>query len=87
MLIPRLIMLIPGYVFMEATLAFLGVGDRYIPTWGKLISQALFSIDAIREGHYFIVLEPIAFLLFTGFAFSLLGIAMERILNPRLQDF
>ena len=48
MLIPRLIMLIPGYVFLEGTLAFLGVGDRFIPTWGKLINQAIFSLGAIE---------------------------------------
>jgi peptide/nickel transport system permease protein len=86
MLIPRLIMLIPGYVFIEATLAFLGVGDLYIPTWGKLISNAISSLGIVEKGYYYIVLEPVIMLLVTGFAFSLLGIALERILNPRLHD-
>jgi len=32
------------------------------------------------------VLQPIALLLLTSLAFALLGSALERILNPRLQD-
>jgi peptide/nickel transport system permease protein len=34
----------------------------------------------------FWVLEPLALLLLTSLAFSMLGIALERILNPRLVE-
>jgi hypothetical protein len=33
--------LIPSYVFLGATLAFLEVSDPVLPTWGKLIVEAL----------------------------------------------
>ena len=36
-------------------------------------------------GSYFWVLEPIALVLLTGLAFSMLGFALDRVLNPRLQ--
>ena len=83
-LVPQLVMLVPSYVFLEATLAILGVGDPYLPTWGKVIHDAL--MNGAFGGHYYWVLEPIGLLLLTGFAFALLGFALERILEPRLRD-
>jgi peptide/nickel transport system permease protein len=86
MLIPQLVILVPGYVFLEATLAFLGVSDRFIPTWGKLISQAIFALSSFEKEYVFMIFEPLLILLVTGFSFTMLGLALERILNPRLQD-
>jgi peptide/nickel transport system permease protein len=83
-LVPQLVIMIPGYVFLEATLAFLGVSDVYLPTWGKVINDALTC--NVFEGHYYWVLEPVALLLLTGLAFALVGFALDRILNPRLRD-
>ena len=37
MLIPQVVVLIPGYVFLETTLAYLNMSDPYLPTWGKLL--------------------------------------------------
>jgi peptide/nickel transport system permease protein len=55
-----------------------------LPTWGKVIYEALSKGAA--WGSKFWVLEPIALLLLTGFAFSLMGFALDRVLNPRLQQ-
>ncbi len=82
-LIPQLVTLIPGYVFLEATLAYLGVSDIYLPTWGKVINDAL--THSVFEGHYYWILEPVALLMLTGLAFALVGFALDRILNPRLR--
>jgi peptide/nickel transport system permease protein len=82
-LIPQLVILIPGYVFLEATLAFLGVSDIYLPTWGKVINDAL--TNSVFEGYYYWVLEPVALLMLTGLAFAMLGFALDRIFNPRLR--
>jgi peptide/nickel transport system permease protein len=83
LLIPQLITLIPSYVFLEATLGLFGVNSLY-PTWGKVIYDALRHGSAYGSGFW--VLEPIFLLLLTGFAFAMLGFALERILNPRLRD-
>ncbi len=83
-MIPHLVIAIPGYVFMEATLAFLGVSPPYMPTWGKVINQAL--SEGTFQGHYFWVLEPLTLALLTGLAFTFVGFALDRILNPRLRD-
>lgn len=84
-LIPQLIIMVPLFVFYEATLAYLGVSDPNLPTWGKIIYEALIS-GSFRE-HYYWFLEPIAMLLLTSLGFLLLGFSLERILNPRLRSF
>ena len=85
LLIPQLVTLVPGYVFLEAALAVLGLGDPFIPTWGKVIDEA-YSNGALYEGLYYWILEPAALLLVTGLAFALLGFALDRIFNPKLRE-
>lgn len=84
-LIPQMVTLVPGYVFLEASLALMGLSDPRLPTWGKILRDA-FDGNALLGGHYHWVLEPLAFLLLTGFGFALLGFALDRIFNPRLRE-
>jgi peptide/nickel transport system permease protein len=85
MLIPQLVTLVPGYVFLEAGLAVLGLGDPFVPTWGKIIDEARTN-GALFEGLYYWILEPAALLLITGLAFALLGFALDRVFNPKLRE-
>lgn len=84
MLIPALVTGIPGYVFLEASLAVLGLGDPVVPTWGKVINDG-WANGALYMGMYYWVLEPAVLLVFTGMAFALLGFAMDRVFNPKLR--
>jgi peptide/nickel transport system permease protein len=84
LLIPQFITLIPSYVFLEASLAVLGLGDPTLPTWGKLIDDS-YNAGALFQGWYYWVLEPSVLLMITGLAFSAVGYAMDRIFNPRLR--
>jgi peptide/nickel transport system permease protein len=83
-LIPQFILLVPTYVFLEAYLAILGLGDPVLPTWGKIIQDAE-SNGALYKGWYYWVLEPSFLLMYTGLAFAMLGFALDRIFNPRLR--
>ena len=83
-LIPQLVIMVPTYVFYEATLAYLGVSDPYLPTWGKTIYEAL--VQRGLQDYPYWVLEPLALLLLTGLAFALFGFALDRVLNPRLRE-
>ena len=85
LLIPALVSSVPSFVFLEATLAVLGLGDPVLPTWGKVINDA-FGDGALYQGRYYWVLEPAILLMITGFGFALLGFALDRIFNPRLRD-
>lgn len=84
MLIPQFIVLIPSYVFLEASLAILGLGDPTLPTWGKIIQDSE-AQGALFQGWYYWVLEPSVLLMITGLAFSVVGYALDRVFNPRLR--
>lgn len=84
-LVPSFVTLIPTYVFLEATLAVLGLGDPILPTWGKVINDAL-TQGALFRGQYYWVLEPALLLMVIGFGFALVGFALDRVFNPRLRD-
>ncbi len=84
LLIPALVTGIPSYVFLEASLAVLGLGDPVLPTWGKIIQDAEFN-GALYKGMYYWVLQPSALLMITGLAFAVLGFSLDRIFNPRLR--
>mgnify|MGYP001188996906 CR=1 FL=1 len=83
-LIPQFVTLIPTFVFLEANLAVLGLGDPLLPTWGKVLSEA-YSNGALFNGHYYWVLAPSVLLLITGLGFSMLGFTLDRVFNPRLR--
>jgi peptide/nickel transport system permease protein len=83
-LIPQLVIMVPGYVFYEATLAYLGVSDPSLPTWGKVIYEAI--TNGALQGYYYWILEPITLLILTGLAFATFGFALDRIINPRLRE-
>ncbi len=83
-LLPSFVVAIPGYVFLEASLALLGLGDPRRPTWGRILEEA-YRQGALYQGQFYWVLEPVALLFLTGTGFTLLGLALERVLNPRLR--
>lgn len=85
LLIPGLVSSVPAFVFLEASLAVLGLGDPVLPTWGKIIQDAQAN-GALYKGYYYWVLEPAILLVITGLAFAFLGFVLDRIFNPRLRD-
>jgi peptide/nickel transport system permease protein len=84
LLIPGLVSAVPAFVFLEASLAVLGLGDPSLPTWGKLINDAWVNA-ALYKGYYYWILQPAVLLMITGLGFAMLGFALDRIFNPRLR--
>lgn len=84
-IIPQIMTLVPTYVFLEAALAFFGVSDVYLPTWGKVINEAHVNA-ALIAGHDYWILQPTFLLMLTAFAFAMLGFTLDRIFNPRLRE-
>ncbi len=83
-LIPTFVTLIPTFVFLEASLALLGLGDPSLPTWGKILNDAQ-NQSALYHGFFYWVLEPAVLLMLTGLGFAMLGFALDRVFNPRLR--
>lgn len=80
-IITQLTLLIPGFLLAEAQLAFLGIGDTDIPSWGQLISSGRNAIDFAP----WIVLAPGMALFLTILAFNFLGDALLDALNPEAE--
>jgi peptide/nickel transport system permease protein len=84
-LIPSFVTLIPSFVFLEASLSVLGLGDPLLPTWGKIMNDA-YTNGALYKGLYYWVIEPAVLLMLTGLGFAVVGFALDRIFNPRLRE-
>ena len=76
---------VPAYVFLEASLSILGLGDPALPTWGKLISEA-FSGGAAYYGYWWWIIIPSTFIVLVSTAFALLWYSLDKVLNPRLRE-
>jgi peptide/nickel transport system permease protein len=83
-LVPQFVVLIPTFVFLEASLAVLGLGDPVLPTWGKILEDA-YKQGALFRGYYYWVLAPSVLLMLTGLGFAMVGFTLDRIFNPRLR--
>jgi len=83
LVIPQMIILIPTYVCFEATLAFLNVSEPNMPTWGKVIYDAVQK--GAFQGNLYWVLEPVGLIVLTGLSFAMFGFALDSIFNPRLR--
>jgi len=83
-LLPQFVLIIPLFVFLEATLAVLGLGDPTLPTWGKVIYDAV-DEGALYNGHYYWLVEPAVLLMLMGVGFALIGYSLDRVFNPRLR--
>ena len=66
-------------ILMEAALAFLGLGDPNVVTWGSMIGAGR---DQLREAWY-VVVEPGVALLLTALALNLFGDGVNDALSPR----
>lgn len=70
---------IPGIILAEAAIAFLGLGDPTVPSWGRLIADGR---EWLRNA-WWISTIPGIFLFFTVLAFNFLGDALRDALDPR----
>ena len=84
-LVPSFVLLIPDLVFLEASLAVLGLGDPSLPTWGKILNDAVEN-GALYHGYYYWVLEPSVLLMLIGYSFTMVGFTLDKIINPRLRE-
>jgi peptide/nickel transport system permease protein len=75
---------VPGAIFAEASISFLGLGDPVIPTWGKILGDAQ-AAGAVIGGYWWWVLIPGLCIILVAMSFALLGNALDRILTPKLR--
>jgi oligopeptide transport system permease protein len=74
---------IPGYIFTEAFLSFIGLGvDAPTPSWGIMISEAAQGLRSYPNQ----LLIPAVLLSVTTLAFNFLGDGLRDAFDPRLKE-
>ena len=76
---------VPIVILSEATLSFLGLGDPLNPSWGQMLDSA-FETGAITAEAWWVFIPPGLGIMLVALAFTLCGMALEEILDPRLRD-
>lgn len=71
-------------ILSEATLSFLGLRPIGVVTWGTMLSFASGS-SAFQIGLHWWILAPGLCIVFVVLGFTLLGYALDEILNPKLR--
>ncbi len=84
LLTANIVLILATAVFNETALAFLGLEDPSVLSWGNIIEHA-FNSTAIVNGYWWELVPPGIAVSLLVFGCSLLGTAIEHLLNPRLQ--
>ena len=84
LIIANTVLTFAGAILTETTLSFVGLGDPFQPSWGQLLESAR-SVGALGLGKWWYYVPPGAAVVLVVFAFTLLGNALDDILNPRRQ--
>ena len=71
-------------ILSETTLSFLGLGDPTRVSWGSMLNDA-FNVGAITTGSWWFIIPPGVCVVLVVLAFTLVGQALEEVLNPRLK--
>jgi peptide/nickel transport system permease protein len=72
-------------ILSETTLSFLGLGDPTRVSWGTMLDDS-FSAGAITTGAWWFFIPPGVCVILVVLSFTLIGQALEEIVNPRLRD-
>ena len=78
------ILMIAAMILSESYLSFLGLGDPNSISWGKMLDDAM-EAGATTGGQWWYIITPGLAITITVLAFSMVGVAVEEITNPRLR--
>ena len=82
LIVANAVLTFAGAVLTETTLSFVGLGDPFQPSWGQLLDAAQ-SIGAPGLGAWWYFVPAGTGVVLVVFAFTLLGNALDEIMNPR----
>jgi peptide/nickel transport system permease protein len=71
-------------ILAETTLSFLGLGDPTRVSWGSMLESA-FAVGAMTTGAWWFIVPPGVCVVLVVLSFTLVGQALEEVLNPRLR--
>ena len=84
LLIANTVLTVAIAIFAETYITFLGLGDPALISWGRLIENA-FTGDAVLNDAWWAIVPPGVCVTLVILACTMIGMAMEDALNPRLR--
>ncbi|MCJ7709719.1 MAG: ABC transporter permease [Chloroflexi bacterium] len=84
LIVANAVLVFAGAILTETTLAFVGLGDPFQPSWGQILDAAR-TVGAPGLGAWWYFVPAGVCIVLVVFAFTLLGNALDAILNPKLQ--
>ena len=82
LLVANTVLTFAAAIFTETTLAFIGLGDPFSPSWGQLLNAAQES-GAPGLGAWWYIAPPAFCVVVVILAFTLVGNALDDVLNPK----
>ncbi len=79
-----MVLTVPTAILTEASLSFLGLGDPYLVTWGRMISSA-FDGGAFRVLAWWWLVPPGLAITVLCLSFVGIGQALDELMNPKLR--
>ncbi|MGH3978256.1 MAG: dipeptide/oligopeptide/nickel ABC transporter permease/ATP-binding protein [Pseudonocardiaceae bacterium] len=86
LVVPQFVLATKTAILLEASLAFLGLGDITAKSWGTMLSLAQSRSAFLTDAWLWWVLPPGLAIAVTVLAFALLGYAFEERARPALRD-
>src|SRR5437762_3267776 len=83
----NLALAVPGAILTEAALAFLGLSDPSVPSWGNMFSdvQQSQALSSFHPSPWWWVIPPGIAIALISLSFVLVGYALDEIFNPKLR--
>ncbi|HSL12228.1 MAG TPA: ABC transporter permease [Actinomycetota bacterium] len=72
-------------ILSETTLSILGLGPTNAISWGRIIDES-FSAGAFSAGLWWWLVPPGIAIMLVTLSFTMIGFALDEVLNPRLRD-
>jgi peptide/nickel transport system permease protein len=82
LIVANTVLTFAGAIFTETTLAFIGLGDPFSPSWGQLLNAAQ-AAGAPGLGAWWYIAPPAFCVVVVILAFTLVGNALDDVLNPK----
>ncbi len=82
LIVANAVLTFAGAIFTETTLSFIGLGDPFQPSWGQLLNAAQ-EAGAPGLGAWWYIVPPAVCVVVVILAFTLVGNALDDILNPK----
>jgi peptide/nickel transport system permease protein len=73
-------------ILTQAALAFIGLGDPTLLTWGNMLNIA-YSDEALAVGAWWWIIPPGLCIALLGMGLALINFSLDELLNPRLRVY